>query len=306
MLLLPGHTGPVQRVAYLAAEPTLISTGSDRQIRFWDIATAKEVRSFVGSSEAIYALAVSPDGNSLATGGLEGEVRVWDLASGQERFTLPGHSPCVTDLSFSPNSKTLTAGIGHRVDGSQGGGVKLWDAQTGDWQADVLATIQREQAWPQGGVWSLAFAPDGGLLGVGTGVEHVLLWDVAQERLRAILHQASDSGVRSLAFAPDGWSLAAASGYGAKVWDLMTCTERLEILGHRGLIGSIAFSPDGRTLATGSSDQTTRLWDAATGRELASYDWQAGKVHSVAFAPDGMTAAAGCESGAVVMWDVDL
>lgn len=305
MLSLHGHTGPVQCVAFSPAEPILVSAGMDRQIRTWDVTAARAMGSLSGGRDAIYSLAISPDGKQLATGGLEEEVRVRDLASGTERLVLPGHFPGVTGLAFSPDGGILAAGIGDRVSGSENGEVKLWNAKTGAWQEDVLRTILHEQGWPQGAAWSLAYAPEGHLLAIGTGVQHVLMWDVREERLRAILRQGTGSGVRSLAFSPDGWSLAAASGYVVKTWDLATCAERLEIQGHRGWIWSVVFSPDGRTLATGSSDQTTRLWDASTGRELASYNWQAGKVHSVAFASDGMTAAAGCESGAVVMWDVD-
>jgi WD40 repeat protein len=135
-------------------------------------------------------------------------------------------------------------------------------------------------------------------------VQNIVLWELGAERVQRLLRQGT--GVRSMAFSPDGSRLASAAGYVAKVWNLGGPGEPLEIPGHRGWIWSVAFSPDGRTLTTGSSDRTTRLWDVETGRQLAAYDWHAGKIHSVAFAPDGMSVAAGAESGAVVLWDVEV
>jgi WD40 repeat protein len=75
--------------------------------------------------------------------------------------------------------------------------------------------------------------------------------------------------------------------------------------GHTGLVGALAFAPDGRTLLSGSPDRTVRCWDVASGRELAAYDWQLGQVATVAFAPDGLTAAAAGEGGAIALWDVE-
>jgi WD40 repeat protein len=304
MLTLHGHTGPVQCVAFSPAEPILISAGNDRQIRAWDIATACEVRAFLGGSEQLYSLAVSPDGKAVATGGIDEEVRLLDIASGEEHWVAPGHFPAVTALAFSPDGKTLAVGVGDRFSGSTRGEVKLWDVRTGKWKADILSHIEHLEGWPQGTVWSLAYSPDGKLLAIGTGAQNVVLWNVQVERVCGYLRQGT--GVRALAFADDGLFIGTACGYVAKIWDLATRSERFELRGHGGWIWSLAFSPDGRILATGSKDQTTRLWNVADGCLLSSYNWQAGKVNSVAFAADGMTAAAGCESGAVVMWDVDV
>src|SRR6266852_1259457 len=125
MLILKGHTGPVQCVSFSPAEPVLISAGNDRQVRLWDIAAAREVRAFPGGKEGIYSLAVSRDGKCVATGGLDEEVRLFDIASGKELWAGPGHFPALNALAFSPDGKDLAAAVGDRFKGSESGEVRI-------------------------------------------------------------------------------------------------------------------------------------------------------------------------------------
>jgi WD40 repeat protein len=80
---------------------------------------------------------------------------------------------------------------------------------------------------------------------------------------------------------------------------------RATLSGHTWTVYDLAFTPDGRTLISGSADGTVRQWDVAAGRERRSYRWQTSWVTCVAVAPDGMTAAAGSADHTVVVWDVD-
>jgi WD40 repeat protein len=244
----------------------------------------------------VYALAFSPDGNLLASGGGKRTLKLWSVATGEDQGALDGHSVLVSALAFSPDGRTLASAAGDVFSSSFDGEVLLWK------RGRVFAQLRWSGALVGGGAWALAFSPDGNTLVWGGGKQTVTLWDRRDEAQRII---PQGTAVRSLAFSPDGATLAVATGWGVKLWDVRTGQLRAVLEGHREIVWSVAFSPDGQTVMSGSEDGTVRLWGVASGRTQAGLDWQIGKVRAVAFAPDGMTAAAGGD-GEVVVWDVDL
>lgn len=111
--------------------------------------------------------------------------------------------------------------------------------------------------------------------------------------------------VRRLLFADRDRLLVAAAGCSVALWDMEARRQQARLRPHRKQVNDIALSPDGRLLATASSDGTIRLLDLRSASELRSFAFGIGKVGSVAFAPDGLTMAAGGEDGQIVLWDVD-
>ena len=88
-----------------------------------------------------------------------------------------------------------------------------------------------------------------------------------------------------------------------RLWDADTRQPKAVLIGHDYSVYSVAFSPDGSILASGSEDGTVRLWDAETGHSIGTLTGHAHTVHAVAFSPDGNTLASGSEDGTVILWD---
>jgi len=344
---LHSNEGAVESVAFSPDGKTLAAgyrggfgSGDIRVggVVLWDVAERKRRRKRLAVAEGdVESVAFSPDGKTLAAGyyyfGQQGGgVVLWDVA-GRKRL---GEGPLavteggVESVAFSPDGKTLAAGCHY----GYGGGVVLWD----------VAGRKRLGGGPlamnEGGVESMAFSPDGKTLATGYQyrthtvgyVGGVVLWDVAEwKRLGGGPLAVTEDGVKSVAFSPDGKTLAAGysgfrsgldSGGGVVLWDVAGRKRLGEgaLAVTEGNVESVAFSPDGKTLAAGYDVGIrvggVELWDVAERKRLGEGPMAVteGDVESVAFSPDGKTLAAGYGVsfgsrgyvGGVVLWDVDL
>jgi WD40 repeat protein len=242
----------------------------------------------VGSDEPTYHLpqfqssdtlvAWSPNGILLAASGKGEAITLWETSEWRKVGVLQGNQmePWSRGLAFSPDGGTLALGTSDSAGGK--GALHLWDVA----QLRQRAVIQTFKAY----VASVAFTPDGRSVVAGS-LDEIVSVDAQtgneQWRLRG-------AGQR-LAISPDGKSMATTVRHDPpfflRLFDLPSRKVRWEVSSsHNDRIWSLVFSPDGRTLATGSWDGTAKLWDTATGHEIFRYE-ASGVVWSVAFSPDG-------------------
>jgi WD40 repeat protein len=281
------------KIAYSPCGRYVAAGGRGGALFLYHVKAGKAIVQLKGHRLSVTTLAFSPDGKLLASG--EGShytanapLLLWETESGRLLASLKGHTNYISAVAFSPDGKTLASSSLDKT-------LRFWDVAT------------KRQLRKIGNEWGpVAFSPDGKLLASGTPDKRggITLWDPATGRpLRTFARGVS---IGDLAFSPDGKILLCCGyhdNHALRLWEVSTGNELLPFEGHRHAVVSLAFSPDGQTLATWGGDTTTRLWDVATARQrhhLSFRPGQAGgmrggtyegKARSVAFSPDGQTLA---------------
>jgi RNA polymerase sigma factor (sigma-70 family) len=289
---LPDASRLVTAVSFAEEGKTLAGVFGET-VCLWDAATGRELRRFVGHAGVIEALAISPDGKTLATGARDGTVRLWEAATGRQQGQfprklalrpdferLPGLPPAqqrgILSLAFAPDGRALA------VSASGEKTFCVWDLEANK----ELPPFRGDS----GEVTTLLFLHDGKTLVSGAWNGLVHLWDVAN-RKEIRQFRGGDSPVLSLALSRDGKALAVGGLRTVRLWDPSGNKDLRPLPGHHEGVMQIAFSPDGKTAATGvgSWDQRVCLWDTATGKELRQLQAPSGGLQLLRFSPDGRT-----------------
>jgi WD40 repeat protein len=298
------HFGSAVGAAWIADGKFVVSAGSDGVLTLWDAATMRRRLELCRQERGFSALAISPDGNTLACGcaARKGErsIRLWDF-SGAEPKEKPGilqiaENRPVFSLAFAPDGKTLAIGTPEWS-------VRLWDLR-GESPKETVALEGHND-----GVGSLAFSSDGKMLACGGREGPVWLWDLsgAKPKEKAVLPGHTKQVVQA-AFTPDGKALASGGADGLlRIWDLSGGQPVEGDLLQGKPVAAIAFSPDGQTLAVGRHDGSTTLWTlGAPQRALKQKSRLPGDVYSLSlqFSSDGKSLLTCGRDGAVRRWDL--
>ncbi|MDP1677282.1 MAG: WD40 repeat domain-containing protein [Bacteroidota bacterium] len=217
-----GHNGTVWSLDFSPDGKKIASCGEDATIKLWDVQSGRLIKTMSGHTRNVWDVKFSPDGTTIASGSFDNTVKIWNVVDGKQTHDLRDHSEAIVALAFSPNGKILASTSDDKT-------IKLWN--TGNWSLMNTFEVSRH-------VQAADFSPDGKRLITG-GRDQTTFGEFLQNFF-------GDSETNK--------------GVSMWLWDVSTGKLLQTFSEHTNDVNDVAFSPDGKWIASGSSDRTVKLW----------------------------------------------
>jgi eukaryotic-like serine/threonine-protein kinase len=340
LMVFQGHESGIGGIDVSPDGKRVVSASADKTARVWDLTTGAELMTLDGHSGMLGSVAFSPDGARIVTGGESGRIggsgiiMLWDAANGTELTTLSGHLKRVTAVAFGLDGKRI-------VSGSQDGAIKMWEPGVDHTAPVTLEGLHSGMAFSHDGkrivtggkdevirIWdastreelmkiagtagSALFSPNGKRIASADGND-IQVWDVSSgEKLLTL--SGHEREIWSISYSLDGTRIASGGlDKTVRIWNADTGAQIKTLRGHGDSplmadfispVASVAFSPDGKLIASGSYDYTVKIWNADTGAEVMTMKKHSSLVSDVAFSADGKRLASASSDGTIRLCDV--
>jgi WD40 repeat protein len=263
------HPGEITSLAFSTDGRRIITGGRDRLARIWNGFNGKLIHELEGHQGQVLDVAIGLGGTEVATASTDGTARIWDGVTGLLRAPLFGHTNFVRAVDFSPDGQSVVTAS---VDGT---------ARTWALNGRRLATL----AGHTGAVVDAQFSPDGFTVLTGGEDGTVRFWEAGTRPSLSRADLESPERPTQVATSPDGGLMAEVDGAVVRLERSDGTTQ--DLAGHRLVISSVGFSPDGKRLLTAGRDHDVILWDVDSGNPLRVLRGHFGSVSDARFSPDG-------------------